>query len=345
MDNINKLVFQLSIVKKITYIYAIVLIFILISGSYYLISSNISNYIETYFKNHLTNKKSNIYNNLYIIHFIIKFFVFFNLLKFIIKTILDLIFIDLDNPDCKLQSYIEKISKITSITFFIVYEIVLFPLNLINSLEKLFIVSEKFILEHFKPDININLETLEKTLEKDAKSIRDDLTYKLELFYNNLSSSIDAWYIKVFIYIEEKYFKKDNNKNNEKNINHVASSYAGFVSLKILIIGLIYIGLYFIFKDSPMIRLILFIIIVFLFIRHLINSFIFKMATNQVIFIKEFTELFSKKSFNSTNSKHNLKGDLKQFSKDIKPLVNPLMHLLFKQKKSKKKLLQDKEVN
>ena len=40
MDDITKLLYQLSIVKKMIYIYAVVFIFILSSGSYYLLSHN-----------------------------------------------------------------------------------------------------------------------------------------------------------------------------------------------------------------------------------------------------------------------------------------------------------------
>ena len=341
MDNINKLVSQLYIVKRLIYIYAIILAFILSSGSYYLISSSISNIIERYIKSHLEKNNSNIANNFNIIHFIIKFFIFFTLLKFIIKTILDLLFIDLDNPDCKLQSYIEKISKLTSVTFFIVYEIMLLPLNLINNLEQLFIVSEKFIINHFGIENGKNLEAV---LKSDAEKLKKDFDCELYNYYQNLASSIDSWYIKLFLYIENKYLEKDNsNKNtnnidkkNENIVNHVASSYAGYMSMKILIIGLIYIGLYFLFKDSPTLRFIIFIIIALLYVRHLIYSFGFKVATNQVEFIKSFTETFSKKSFNRTKKAYNIPNDLEKFSKDIKPLINPLMHLLFKQKKPSK---------
>ena len=192
MDNINKLVSQLHIARKLIYIYAIILIFILSSGSYYLISSSISNIIEKYIQSHLQKNNSKIANNFYIIHFIIKFFIFFNLLKFIIKNILDLIFINLDDIDCKLQSYIEKISKLTAITFFIVYEIMLLPLNIINNLEQLFIVSEKFIINHFGIE---NGKNLEKTLTADAEKLKKDFDCKLYNYYQNLAESIDSWYI------------------------------------------------------------------------------------------------------------------------------------------------------
>lgn len=339
MDDITKLLYQLSIVKKMIYIYAVVFIFILSSGSYYLLSHTISSTLEHYIKKNLKNSNDNVSKNFYIIHFIIRFFIFFTLLKYIVKTILDLILIDLDNPDCNLQILVERISKITSITFFIVYEIVMFPLNIVNGLEKLFKVIEIFIIDQFGHSLN-NPEILKKTLTNDTTNIKKNITDEIYEYYKNLSYNIDSWYIKLFIWIENSYIKSLGDENvksaeeeNNKTVNHVASSYAGFLSLKVLTIGMIYIGLYLLFKDSFILRIIIFIIILIFYIRYQINSLSMNAATQHIAFINSLRDIC--RNHVDKRIQKNLKKNLNEFSKDIKPLLNPLMHYFLKEKKAK----------
>tara|TARA_B100001123_G_C14998333_1_gene902470 strand:+ start:71 stop:757 length:687 start_codon:yes stop_codon:yes gene_type:complete len=223
-------------------------------------------------------------------------------------------------------------------------------------MEEILVTCTSFILNRFGKKLDLsNINSIKTNIKSDAEKIEKDISCQIYKFYKDLSERIDSWSIKLFIMLENKYIDsidaKNNNINeenkmkklNEKTVSHVASSYAGFFSLKVLTIGVIYLGLYIIFKDSPTLRLILFIVIVILYIRYLINSFVFKAATGQIQLLKSIRESLTKHLFQSVQKNHNITTDLKSFAKDISPLVNPIMHMIMKENKTK--LITDKHTH
>lgn len=273
---------------------SLIILLIIYNGFYHNFAIIISNLIKKIFNI----KNDNPYIS--IITFIIKLIVFIKLLNYLLKSILNSIFVNIyDVPKnkeeyCNKQKIISRISNITSTTFFIVYYFFTLPHNIILSIDDFYYTIVKLFDMALKDDYK------KEALDKSAK-IMDDIRIKIDeilnIYYEDLNYHLSGG---ILSFISNTLLSQLGNSN-ETNIkdlirDRIASLYAGYLSINIpFILGCFYLLLYNLLPGSFGLRLILFIIICYFYLRSSIGSFAFKVKTKNLELLNSMTRAIANK--------------------------------------------------
>ena len=110
----------------------------------------------------------------------------------------------------------------------------------------------------------------------------------------------------------------------EYDINSVASIIGGKITIPMLYLGLIYITMYYYTSGGhEIIRIVIFIIIVFIFTYYIYPELIISLLSN--IFIGMSNSL---EKFTSTNSTQNITDNFKLLSLDIYQIIMAIIHVI-----------------
>lgn len=325
MDYKNHLVF-LSVVILIIFILSIR------SGGYYFIYKMIKSKIDELI---LSKNKG-------IIFFILKVFIFYYLFKIILSTTFDLIFVNVDEDyGCKMKEKVDHVTNILGTIFFSIYLFFQAPLYLFDNISSIYnrIIDCIIPLLENKSDSD-KLENSKKDVDK-LKNLMELDIYKFYEILTPLSNGFISKIIRtIFIKItsnentetkkntkninnsgttgisslceclkrkkqlKEKDFKKiKNEKTLEDNSNVVSITYAGSIITYFIFLGFAYLGLFSLFPDSDIIRLVIFILLTFIVIRMMIGKLAFKAATHNIAIINAFFKEIQSKAHKKISKK------------------------------------------
>lgn len=256
--------------KTIGYYSLFSILIMLYLGGYYYLSKFFIYHINNYIKLHIGNDPL-LMRNFYIISIFIKFLIFFLLLKILIRATYNYMFIE-DDKDCEMYNISNLFANIISITFFIIYESIMFPLYFIDSLDKIF----NFILEDIKKLIDSsNTGRILSSIEKDIHNVvGKDLENLLFLYYdefdkilNRNSSFLDKILIEIenifLFFIPEKYKVKEKN-DVFVTANKIGSILGSSTIIYLILLFAIFIFIYKKFKTGFW-GIVLYIIVIIIF--------------------------------------------------------------------------------
>lgn len=245
-------------------------------GGYYFLSKFFIFHINNYIKEHIGNDPL-LVKNFYIISLIIKFIIFFLLLKIIVRSTYNYIFIDDDN-DCDLYNKTDFFAGIVSVTFFVIYEFIMFPLYFVDGLDKLleFIITDikKYtggsnstnkILDVIKKDIHkLTTKDIENILLKFYTTEYETITNNPSVFVYILQSIVSG----VSFIMEQLGYPINIGNGNNADVfsiaNKLGSTVAGNTVIYLIILFTILIAVYKYVK-SGFLSIICYIIIAILF--------------------------------------------------------------------------------
>lgn len=325
MDYKNHLVF-LSVVILIIFILSIR------SGGYYFIYKMIQSKID----------KLILSKNKGIIFFILKVFIFYYLFKIILSTTFDLIFVNVDEDyGCEMKEKVDHVTNILGTIFFSIYLFFQAPLYLFDNISSIYNRIIDCIIPLLKNDSDINsLENSKNDVDK-LKNLMELDIYKFYEILTPLSNGFISKIIRtIFIKItssensetekkttninnsgttgisslceclkrkkqlKEKDFKVIKNKKAlEDNSNVVSITYAGSIITYFIFLGFAYLGLFSLFPDSDIIRLVIFILLTFIVIRMMIGKLAFKAATHNIAIINAFFKEIQSKAHEKISKK------------------------------------------
>ena len=328
----------------------ILFILSLTSGAYY--------YIFRALKNTISIKLPTSVNPS-IIFFIIKIIVFYSLFNLILKTLLGLIFINIEDEEhcCKMKKLVDKISNITTTIFFTLYMSFLIPTYILNNVSNIysFVINNlKTVFENIGVYNNSSLISLNNSKEdiKKIQKILDEQVFKYYKILENKDSrfnSIIKSLIKNIFVEESPELEKIKNEirkitgnsvdfdKEEDNINITSCSYEMSINIYVIFLGIIYLLLSILFPDSKTIVIIIFIIIILVTVYFVYQSFNFKLSTRNLKFLQASIEYMQGIEYNKVKKKYNnISDDLyyhleKGFLPIYEiPLVGQILRILFK---------------
>lgn len=318
----------------------ILFILSLTSGGYYYIFRALKNIISIKLPTSV---------NPSIIFFIIKIIVFYSLLNLVLKTLLGLIFIDIEDEEhcCKMKKLVDKVSSIVTSMFFTFYMIFLIPTYLLNNVSHIydFVINNlKTVFESTGLYTNISLASLNSS-KADIKKIQKLLDKEVFEYYKILEEK-DGLFSTVIkslmkdIFVEEtpelqeiknKIRKITGNSvdfdKEEDNINITSCSYAMSINIYVLFLGIIYLLLSMLFPDSKAIVIIIFIIIILITVYFLYQSFSFKLSTRNLKFLQATIEYIESSEYKNLERK--LGTISANFYSDLKKGFLPIYEIPF----------------
>lgn len=127
--------------------------------------------------------------------------------------------------------------------------------------------------------------------------------------------------------LKDKDFKVIKNKKAlEDNSNVVSITYAGSIITYFIFLGFAYLGLFSLFPDSDIIRLVIFILLTFIVIRMMIGKLAFKAATHNIAIINAFFKEIQSKAHDKISKKE------KDGISDLISHLNPILKYIFGKK-------------
>jgi hypothetical protein len=232
----------------------LLVLLVLYLGGYYFLSQFFIIHINNYIKSHIGNDPLFV-KNFYIISLVVKFIIFFVLLKITVRAAFNYIFVE-DEKDCDLYNKTNFYAGVISVSFFTIYEFIMFPLYFVDGFDKLleFIITDIKKYAGMSNSTNKLLEVIKKDIETlltgDIGDILSEFyTTEYNIITKNPSFVVRGLYdfeaIILWI-IPDKYHIKSDKKNVFDNANKLASMVAGnlITYLIILIIMLIVVYKY-----------------------------------------------------------------------------------------------------
>lgn len=284
-----------------------------------------------------------------IIFFIIKIIVFYSLFNVILKTLLGLIFIDIEDEEhcCKMKKLVDKVSSIVTSIFFTFYMILLIPTYLLNNVSHIynFVINNlKTIFENTGLYNSVSLDALNKS-KNDIEKIQKILDKEVFNYYEILQGK-DGFFTRIIkslmkdIFIEEspeldnirkqireKMGNSVNFDKEEDDINITSCSYAMGINIYVLFLGIVYLMLSIAFPDSKTILIIIFIIIVLITIYSMYQTFSFKLAIKSFKFYQAYLDYMHK--VNIEHLKSELNGISDEFYTDLQTGFLPIYEIPF----------------
>ena len=266
-------------------------------GIYYRLSAYVNKKLKILLLSRLK-KNPDIVKYLFVITIIVKFVIFFGLLKLILQVLITYIFFDFEEPgdlNCEMAEMAKTLSTVISIIFFIIYESILLPFNLIDTLEATFSLLIKFLqkmlkylIDSYKTKNNNKQSPENKKIYKDKIQKLGNLNTKLdildtnitnkankdiEILLNNIAGGMaegtNSYFNELINFISSiisKFSKEipiNIDEQFENNKNTIASNISGKLTIPLLYLGIIYLAMYYLFSGNMfVIRIIIFIILV-----------------------------------------------------------------------------------
>lgn len=280
---------EISIPPSILYIIKTICIFGLIFfpimiffGLYYYLSAYVNKKVIDLllyqFKNNKFTKKY-----LLILTLIIKFIIFFGLLKLLLQSLITYLFFDFEDPDdlnCEMAEMTKTFATVFSILFFIIYESILLPFDIIILFDNQFsilLTMIKNILNKIKTDNNSSkieniIVKLNRLKNNHNNKIKPDIKNILNDAVGGMAKGVESFPDKLLSMLASllKKLTGDNkiptsDEQFDINKNKIASNISGKLTAPIIYLGIIYLGLYYFLSGSMfIIRIVVFCILVFI---------------------------------------------------------------------------------
>ena len=245
-------IFSKAFFKGIGFYSLLSLLIVSYVGGYYFLSKFFIFHINNYIKSHIGDDPL-LVKNFYIISLIVKFIIFFLLLKIIVRAVYNYIFIDEDN-DCDLYNKTDFFAGIVSVTFFVIYEFIMFPLYFVDGLDKLL----EFIITDIKKYTGVNDSTTKilDIIKSDIHTLtKKDIEAILHIFYTDqyniitknpsiIDYAIETIESIIYFMIPEKYHIKSDNNDVFVIANKLGSMVAGNLIVYLIILFCILISVY-----------------------------------------------------------------------------------------------------
>ena len=345
------MVSEISIPPNIIYIVKIFIILgliffpiIIFLGLYYYLSAFINQKIMTLLLNKLNNNPL-MSKYMFIVSIIVKFLIFFGLLKLILQTLISYLFFNFEDPNdlnYKMVKMSNRFATVFSIIFFVIYELILFPFNLIIFFDNKFINIFKYLqkiinmLKKNKTEkTNVRLDNLNNSLEVliqdwNNQNINKDIKNILNKAIVGMANGVESYPMKFLNKITGNNKQLSLDDEIEVNKNIIASNISGRITVPIIYLGIIYLGLYYLFNGSMfVIRIIIFILILIITILFIYPTLVISIIIKGFVgFISSIKELNSSKN----NSLAKIINDFSILKLDIKDILLAVFELV----KSKK---------